>query len=224
MKSLLFSLHSLKLDTAIKVMSYPLTLNFRFTEVEEVVVERLQQGEELAELNSRDLLSLCNYFSKVPTEGADTLLEQLLPTLEQTLMNTTELQQLADIADCLHYCSHKRVYSTKFNTALFTALANLPKVTTEPESIKQAAVAVAKSIAAHFGLEQLEIRIEEELKGDKMMACFTRLPAFICYSYQSDSRQSLEGLGIPPSLLFPLSTYSYKPLPMQLQSPAMDTK
>ena len=95
---------------------------------------------------------------------------------------------------------------------------------------------------------QLEVGWEAAVRGGKLAAVFSRIPAFICSSYQVTSARHSTGKPLPPvpvvypdllptqlekgeavesvrpSLLFSLSSHYHKTLPIQLYSPMMDMK
>ena len=139
------------LETAIKIFTFPLTLNvFHSERLEESLIERAKAEEE--HLDLKDLIALANYFSKSPSKDYEsTTLDWLSIVLERRLKQVTKLDGLADIIDCFHYLSHKKVYNQNVIDVLSKCLQN---VSNEGSfDVKDASVRLAESLASNLNLD-----------------------------------------------------------------------
>jgi len=209
------------LETAIKIFTFPLTLNvFHSERLEESLIERAKKEEE--HLDSKDLIALANYFSKSPSKDYEsTTLDWLSSVLERRLKQVTKLDGLADIIDCFHYLSHKKVYNQYVIDVLFKSMQNVSNE--EGFDVKNASVRLAESLASNLNLD-LEDKdsVSSSMNSSKRMtALFSRVPAFLIQSWSLDTGEASR---VPGSLLANLSKASHRTLPMQLYSPAMDLR
>jgi hypothetical protein len=221
-KVLLGKMGNLKLETAIKIFTFPLTLNVFHTEsLEEGLVERAKKEE--SNLNSRDLVALSNYFSKSPNKEISTL-DWLSEVLERRLGKVTKLEELADLMDCFHYLSHRKVYNNFFISVLSKSLQT---VSGEPGGsdfdVKETSVKLVEVLTLNLNLVlEDQDAVRALLNSSKRLtALFSRIPAFLIQSLKLDTGETSI---VPASLLAHLSKASHRTLPMQLYSPAMDLR
>ena len=221
---LLGSMDNLKLETAIKIFTFPLTLNvFHSEKLEGSLIERTKKEEK--NLDCRDLVALSNYFSKSPNKDlVNSTLEWLSEVLEGRLGKTTKLEDLADIVDCFHYLSHRKIYNFSFISVLSKSLET---ISTEPRSssfcAKEASVELVEALTSNLNIVlESQDSVESLLKSSKRLtALFSRIPAFLIQSWSLDTGETST---VPVSLLANLSKASHRTLPMQLYSPAMDLR
>jgi len=163
-----------------------------------------------------DLLSLSNYLSKSQQSTVSSHIPALASHLEKMLPRLESVQELSDVLQCFHYLAHKHHYSETFSEAVFAALANVPELG-KSFDVQQVSLSIARDLGSYLGLHTEHFTLTA-----KEAAIFMRITAFLCFSYQVDSGQTVASVN--PSVLFSLSSHSHKPLPMQIYSPVMDTK
>jgi len=212
----------LKLDTAIKIMTFPLTLGFSNQKIEEKVFSRIK--DNIVELETWDLVQICNYISKQPTEFEVTV--QIVSHLESKLDGLKNVDELMDIIECFHYLSHLSLYSKKFNNVVFGAInsswpdKSFNKDTDLPAYSKD----VASRIMTNFGVLDDAVEREEsyERNINKTISVFTRIPAFIstCYRIETGEKDNL----IEPNIVDVFNKTQHKRLPLQLNVPQMSIK
>jgi len=223
-KTLLDNMGNLKFETAIKIFTFPLTLNvFHSEKLEEVLIERAKKEE--SSLNSRDLVAISNYFSKSPNKDLEmSTLDWLSEVLERRLEKATKLEELADLMDCFHYLSHRKVYNNSFNSVLSKSLEATSKASEGSNfDVKEASVKLAEALVSNLNLIlEDQNAVETTLNSSKRLtALFSRIPAFLIQSWSLDTGETSI---VPPSLLANLSRASHRTLPIQLYSPAMDLR
>eukprot|EP00092_Neocalanus_flemingeri_P034348 GFUD01037355.1.p1 GENE.GFUD01037355.1~~GFUD01037355.1.p1 ORF type:complete len:642 (+),score=139.80 GFUD01037355.1:77-2002(+) len=216
-----FQVPHLKLDTAIKIMTFPLTIGFSNRAIEENVFSRIK--DNIDELETWDMIQLCNYISKQPTDFAVT--DEIFQYLERKLSNLTNLDELMDIIECFHYLSHRSIYSEKFNDVLFAGINSLPgdcfnKDTDFSALTKNVASSILKNLNVADDIVEREMVYERNMI--KTISVFTRIPAFIstCYRIETGVKENL----IEPSRADILSKSQHRRLPMELHVPQMNTK
>ena len=223
-KVLLGNMGNLKLETAIKIFTFPLTLNVFHTErLEEVLIKRAK--EEESDLDSRDLVALCNYFSKSPNKDLEiSTLDWLSALLEGRLGKVTKLEELADLMDCFHYLSHRKVYNNFFISVLSKSLQTVSKESGGSDfDVKETSVKLVEALTLNLNLVlEDQDNVRTLLNSSKRLtALFSRIPAFLIQSLNLDTGETST---VPASLLANLSKASHRTLPMQLYSPAMDLR
>ena len=223
-RTLLDNMGNLKLETAIKIFTFPLTLNvFHSEKLEEVLIERAKKEEN--NLNSRDLVALSNYFSKSPNKDLEiSTLDWLSEVLEERLGKATKLEELADLMDCFHYLSHRKVYNNSFISVLSQSLETSSKASGGSNfDVKETSVKLAEALISSLNLVlEDQNAVETTLNSSKRLtALFSRIPAFLIQSWSLDTGETST---VPASLLANLSRASHRTLPIQLYSPAMDLR
>ena len=223
-RTLLDNMGNLKLETAIKIFTFPLTLNvFHSEKLEEVLIERAKKEEN--NLNSRDLVALSNYFSKSPNKDLEiSTLDWLSEVLEERLGKATKLEELADLMDCFHYLSHRKVYNNSFISVLSQSLETSSKASGGSNfDVKETSVKLAEALVSNLNLVlEDQNAVETTLNSSKRLtALFSRIPAFLIQSWSLDTGETST---VPASLLANLSRASHRTLPIQLYSPAMDLR
>ena len=223
-RTLLDNMGNLKLETAIKIFTFPLTLNvFHNEKLEEVLIERAKKEE--SNLNSRDLVALSNYFSKSPNKDLEiSTLDWLSEVLEGRLGKATKLEELADLMDCFHYLSHRKVYNNSFISVLSKSLETISKASEGSNfNVKETSVKLAEALISSLNLAlEDQDAVETTLNSSKRLtALFSRIPAFLIQSWSLDTGETSM---VPASLLANLSRASHRTLPIQLYSPAMDLR
>ena len=223
-KVLLGNMGNLKLETAIKIFTFPLTLNVFHTErLEEVLIERAK--EEESNLKSRDLVALSNYFSKSPNNGLkNSTLDWLSEVLEGRLGKARNLEELADLMDCFHYLSHRKVYNNYFIDVLSKSLQTISKESRGSNfDVKETSVKLVEALALNLNIAlEDQDTVETLLSSSKRLtALFSRIPAFLIQSLSLDTGETST---VPANLLADLSKASHRALPIQLYSPAMDLR
>jgi len=221
--SMALNVKSLGLDTVIRLLSYPLTLGLGNKVIEEKVVDRIQT--RLPELNTRDLLSLCNYFSK-QTEANVSMMDSLVKHLENSLDNIKSLEELTDIIDCFHYLSHKSVYSDRCNELLFDALKSVETSDVPLDTVKighgVSRFILSKLIGENESSSRQVEAYLDQTQGARLSSMFTRIPSFLYSSYEVDSGEKLGKVN--KVFLQNLLGSFHKRLPIELYSPQLDTK
>ena len=212
---------NLKLDTAIKIMTLPLTLGFSNRNIEEIVFKKVK--DDIHELETWDMVQLCNYISKQPTDFAVT--DEIFQYLERKLNNLKNLDELMNIIECFHYLSHRSIYSKKFNDVLFASINSLSgdyfvKDIDFPDLTKNVTSSMMETLGVADDLVEREMMYERNLH--KTISVFTRIPAFISTSYRIDTGEK-DNL-IDPSRADVLSKSQHRRLPMELYVPQMDIK
>jgi len=224
-RNMLFNLEDqishLNLDTAIKLLTFPLTLGFSNDTIETFVFNKVRT--EIQRLEPWDLVQLCNYISKQHKQFAVT--DDILDLLETKLDNLKNLDELMDIIECFHYLSHMSVYSHKFNSVLFEAVNSLPGDYFKEESGLSAITKdVSLRIMESLGMRDDLIEREKiyERNSNKTISIFTRIPAFISTSYRIES--DAQNILIDSSRADFISKGDHRRLPMELYVPQMDIK
>jgi len=209
---------NLKLDTAIKIMTFPLTLGFSNKVIETVVFSKLK--ENLLCLHSWDIVQLCLYISRVCTEVPFSY--DIVEYLESKMDDLKTLDELVGIIECFHYLSHKNIYSKKFNDVLFSSMNSLPN---ELFSQGLDSKEVAKNMVSIM-MKSLDVCDVSEsynyFESNKFISSFTRIPAFISSGYNIDTGNK-ENL-IEKERLNVLLKSEHKRLPIELFAPQMSTR
>jgi len=190
---------------------------------EEVLIKRAKKEE--SSLNSRDLVAVSNYFSKSPNKGLEmSTLDWLSEVLEERLGKATKLEELADLMDCFHYLSHRKVYNNSFISVLSKSLETTSKLSEGSNfDVKEASVKLAEALVSNLNLIlEDQNAVEPTLNTSKRLtALFSRIPAFLIQSWSLDTGETNT---VPTSLLANLSRASHRTLPIQLYAPAMDLR
>ena len=161
----------LKLDTAVKIMTFPLTLGFSNKVIEHIVFDKVK--DSMHELETWDLVQLCNYIAKQPTEVPST--NEIFNHLENKLDNLKSIDELMDIIECFHYLSHISIYSKKFNDVLFSSMNSLPgDLFTKETNFSAASHAMASSMMKSLGIE--DDPAEREKLDERMLRNKTKYP------------------------------------------------
>ena len=209
----------LRLDTAVKILTFPLTLGFRNHEVEAAVLDRVEVS--LASLQTWDLLQVCNYISKNQTLDRPGLQQVICEFLEQKMVETRD--DLINIIECFHYLSHVGVYSQQFNTTMFSAVNSLPasqfsKGCNWSELTERICLAMLEQLGAGQ-VEEMDMR--HERNSSKTISVFTRIPAFISTSCSVDTEMEV---GMEREREDFLLRSQHRQLPMELFVPQMETR
>jgi len=212
----------LQMDTAVKTMTFPLTLGFSNKVIEEIVFEKVK--DNMHGMETSDMVQLCNYIAKQPTEVPST--NDVFNYLENKLDNLKSIDELMDLIECFHYLSHISIYSKKFNDILFSSMNSLPDdLFTNETDFSSATHAMASCLMKSLGIE--DVPVEKEKSDDRMLKqktihIFTRIPAFIsaCYKIETGLKDNL----IESSRADLISKSQHKRLPMELYVPQMKTK
>ena len=216
-----FQLDRLRLDTAVKLLTFPLTLGFSSSKIEQHVFERVKQKENL---EPWDMLQLCSYISR---QGSDDLpIHEMLSRLDQRLDRLRDRDDLLDILSCYSYLSHKSVFSDKFNKIIFEEINSVPS---EMFSKGSDTGALAEVIAGKL-MERLAIPNEvtrgtsKHRNDHKTTSILTRLPAFIssCWALESGGSEGSTLPRLDPAKTHFLCRSQHRDLPMQLFVPQMD--
>lgn len=212
----------LQLETAIKIMTFPLTLGFSNKAIEQVVFDKVK--DNMHELETRDMVQLCNYIAKQPTEVPST--NEIFNHLENKLDNLKSIDEIMDIIECFHYLSHISIYSKKFNDVLFSSMNSVPgNLFSKETDFLTSTRTMASNLMKSLGFEDVPAEMEkldEKMLKHKTISIFTRIPAFIssCYKIETGLKDNL----IESSRADLISKSQHKRLPMELYVPQMKTK
>ena len=213
-------LDHLGLNTAVKLLTFSVSLGFSNRKIEEHVFRCVRES---VPLEPSDLVQLCSYASKHSSK--DHPLQELLSSLDEQLDRIRDRDHLLEILRCYHDLSHQSVFSEKFNRIIFQEINAIPS---EMFSKGSNVGTLAETIAAKL-LERLGVSADTE--GDssigrtdsKSVALLTRIPAFI----SSSSHLERTSESSDQSLLDPVKTHflcrsHHRDLPMQVFVPQMD--
>jgi len=211
---------NLKLDTAIKIMTFSLTLGFTNSTIETIVFNKVK--DSMQDLESRDMVQLCNHISKQPTEVSST--NEILDYLETKLDDVKTVDELMDIIECFHYLSHISKYSKKFNEMLFSSMNSLSSdLFNKDTDFSNITKVMVLTLMKRLGVDDLTEREKHfERNSNKTISIFTRIPAFISsgYSIETESKEYL----IEKTRLDFILKSQHKNLPMEFYVPQMNTK
>jgi hypothetical protein len=210
----------LGLAISIRLLSFPLTLGVSNKIIEERVLARIQTS--LDQCSTRDLLSLCNYFSK-QTEDNVSMMNSLVNHLEGCMEHFETVEELADILDCFHYLSHKSNYSGKFNDLIFDALKHV-ETSDNPLNTREIGQNIVTFLFSKLKPEMVNnVKETSALLQDRNLSDrFTRIPSFLYNSWEVESGQKIGK--VDPVFLQNLTNSFHKRLPIELYSPQLDIK
>jgi len=206
----------LEFDTQIRLLTFPMSLGFVNVKIEDQVVKQFK--DNLGKLDSRDILSLCNYVSKRPSLNT-TMATNLLNHLDESLDVVDNYDELVDIIDSFHYLSHLSVFSQKCNNLLFEALNHVQSSDDKIDTDH-----IFKSVGLHImnKLNLTQRTITSESSEGKHVSIFTRIPAFMYLSQVVDSGSDCHK--IDKTFITNLLSHFHKRLPIELFSPQLDVK
>ena len=104
-------LEHLDLNTAVKLLTFPVTLGFSNRKIEEHVFRSVRES---VPLDPPDMVQLCSYVSKHSSE--DNPVQELLSSLDDHLDKITDRTHLLEMLRCYHDLSHRSVFSEKFRS------------------------------------------------------------------------------------------------------------
>jgi len=215
---------NLNINTAVKLLTYSLTLGFSNKGIETAVFESLQNSYD--DLEHMNLMQICNYISKQPSEVA--YVEDLLKYLEERMALIKSMEELMSLIECFYYLSHISIYSQKFNNLIFNAITSLPAHHFDciEKDLSNIAKSMCHILMANIGLHstgEFE-NTYNSLNKNKTISIFTRLPAFITGSFHVDNKPS-EDIQLLQKRTNVISKHHHKKtFPMALYVPQMNTK
>ena len=210
-------LEHLGLPTAIKLLTYPVTLGFSHRKIEEHVFRCVRES---APLEPSDMVQLCSYVSKHSSE--DHPVQELLSTLDSHLERIRDRDHLLEILRCYHDLSHQSLFSEKFNRIIFQEINSIPsEMFRKGSNIRTLSETIAARLLQRLGVPP---QIEGESSFDsKTAALLTRIPAFISSSSRLEgSSSSSAQLLLDPEKTHFLCQSHHKDLPMQVFVPMME--
>ena len=209
---------SLNFDTAIKIMTFPLTLGFSNKVIETEVFSKLKAN--LLCLHTWDIVQMCLYISKQCTEVPSSY--DIVEYLERKMDDLKTLDELVDLIECFHYLSHKNIYSEKFNDVIFSSMNSLPSSLFSPEMVpKEVAKDMVSIMRKSLGVCNVPESYNHS-ESNKFISSFTRIPAFISSGYNIDTGNK-DNL-IEKERLAILLKSQHKRLPIELFAPQMSTR
>lgn len=220
LKRLQLQLPRLKIDSVMKIMTFPLTLGLVEKSIELFVAKNLQNN--LESLKSWDLLQLCYYISKQPEHEFST--DEIVSYLEDIMDNIKFLDDIIDLIECFHYLSHINVYSRKFNNVLFDAINTIPSdMFFKDSDYSNMSDIIFAEILSRLGCSEVGDR-GKDIKPNyqKTLSVLTRIPAFISHSYKLD--RGISDISINEDKLNMICKAYHKQLPMELYVPQMNLK
>ena len=214
----------LKMDTVVKLLTYPLTLGFSVRQFEDFVFSDF--GQKLAPLETWNIVQICNYMSR-QTELDRFPVTGLLTFLEDKLDNIRDLDELIEIIECFNYLAQMKVFSPKFNKLIFSEINALPSELFENKSdLPLIADSVSKVLFSKLNLKNASEEREKHLERNpnKTTSVFTRLPAFIssCYSLEAEVREA--GAEVEAARAHAISRSHHAPLPREVLIPMLPAK
>ena len=213
-------LEHLELSTAVKLLTFPVSLGFSHRKIEEHVFRCVR---EAAPLESSDMVQLCSYVSKHSSE--DHPLQELLSTLDGHLEQIRDREHLLEILRCYHDLSQQAVFSAKFNKIIFEEINSIKS---EMFSKGSNVLTLSETIATKL-LERLGVPAETPRKSSialndrKTAALLTRIPAFISSNCRLEgTSSSSDQLLLDPEKTHFLCRSHHRDLPMQVFVPMME--
>ena len=213
-------LEHLDLNTAVKLLTFPVTLGFSNRKIEEHVFCAVRES---VPLDPPDMVQLCSYVSKHSSE--DNPVQELLSSLDDQLDKITDRTHLLEMLRCYHDLSHRSVFSEKFNRIIFQEINAIPS---ELFSKGSNVGTLSETIASNL-LERLGVSAETQGKSSfasndsKTVALLTRIPAFISFSCQLEGTSpSSDRLLLDPAKSHFLCRAHHRDFPMQVFAPQME--
>ena len=214
----------LKMDTVVKLLTFPLTLGFSVKQVEDFVLSDFVQ--KLKPLEAWDLVQICSYMSRTPGSENRFPVADLVRFLEDKLENIRDLDELMDIIECFNFLAQIKVFSPKFNKLIFSEINALPKELFDNKpDMTMIADKVSKAVSLKLNIHESEERVKKQDRNPvKTTSMFTRLPAFIsaCYSLDVDFKEA--GAELEAGRAHAISRSHHTPLPKQVLVPMMPSK
>ena len=214
----------LKMDTVVKLLTFPLTLGFSVKQIEDFVFRNF--GEKLEPLEAWNLSQICCYMSRMPKSENRFPVVDLVRFLEDKLDNIRDLDELMDIIECFHFLAQMEVFSPKFNKLIFSELNALPKELFENKpDMSIIAEKVSKALSTKLNIHESQEREKKQERNPvKTTSMFTRLPAFISTCYSLDVVDKEAGAEVEAGRAHAISRSHHAPLPKQVLVPMMPSK
>ena len=214
-------LEHLGLSTAVKLLTFPVTLGFSHRKIEEHVFRCVRES---APLEPSDMVQLCSYVAKHSSQ--DHPVQELLSTLDSHLDRIRDREHLLEILRCYHDLSHQSVFSHKFNRIIFQEINSIQsEMFSKGSNIETLSETIAAKLLERLGVPP-EIQRESSLgrTDSKTAALLTRIPAFISSSCRLEGTASSSD----QTLLDPAKTHflcrsHHRDFPMQVFVPMMET-
>ena len=214
----------LKMDTVVKLLTFPLTLGFSVKQIEDFVFSDF--GQKLEPLEPWNLAQICSYMSRTPSEENRFPVGDLVRFLEDKLDNISDLEELMDIIECFHFLAQMEVFSPKFNKLIFSEINTLPKELFDNKpDMAIVADKVSKGLSSKLNIHHSQKREKQlDRNPEKTNSIFTRLPAFIstCYSLETEVREA--GAELDAGRANAISRSHHTPLPKQVLVPMLPSK
>ena len=214
----------LKMDTVVKLLTFPLTLGFSVKQIEDFVFSDL--GQKLEPLEPWNLTQICSYMSRTPESENRFPVADLVRFLEDKLEKISELDELMDIIECFHFLAQMKVFSPKFNKLIFSEINALPKELFDNKpDMTIIADKVSKAVSSKLNLHESQERAKQLNRNPvKTTSILTRLPAFIstCYSLEVEVREA--GAELEAGRAHAISRSHHTPLPKQVLVPMLPSK
>ena len=214
----------LKMDTVVKLLTFPLTLGFSVKQTEDFVFSDF--GQKLKPLEAWNLVQICSYMSRTPGSENRFPVADLVRLLEDKLENIRDLDELMDIIECFHFLAQMKVFSPKFNKLIFSEINALPKELFDNKpDMTMIADKISKAVSLKLNIHESEERGKKHDRNPvKTTSMFTRLPAFIstCYSLDVDLKEA--GAEIEAGRAHAISRSHHTPLPKQVLVPMLPSK
>ena len=214
----------LKMDTVVKLLTFPLTLGFSVKQIEDFVFSDF--GQKLEPLEPWNLAQICSYMSRTPSEENRFPVGDLVRFLEDKLDNISDLEELMDIIECFHFLAQMEVFSPKFNKLIFSEINTLPKELFDNKpDMTSIADKVSKALSSKLNIHHSQKREKQlDRNPEKTTSIFTRLPAFIstCYSLEAEVREA--GAELEAGRAHAISRSHHTPLPKQILVPMLPSK
>ena len=218
-----FQLDHLKLDTAVKLLTFPLTLGFSSSKIEQHVFQRVRENEKL---EPWDMVQLCSYMSRHTSEEIP--IQEILRCLDEKLDQLRDIDDLLDMLSCYNYLAHKSVYSDKFNRIIFQEINSIPSAMfSNGRDVGALAKVIASKLLKRLNIPSDESRGTPLARNDhKTTSILTRIPAFLssCWGLEVGPGGGSSSLPLlEPSKSHFMCRVQHKDLPMQIFVPQMET-
>merc|ERR1719319_1502804 len=208
-------LEDVSLMTKIKMMSFGISCGVEVPQLSDAVFVDL--ADKLNQLNSKDILSLTNFFSK-STSPNELVVNRIKGEVSRLFDDAEKVEDILDVFKSLSHMATNQVYRVEVSKPILDAFSDiLPSEVKRKNMITISQKIIERIVAEHKNRDKILSGLKKLTQNQSGTIC--RVAAALCFNMRMDEVEIDHNMSMDTAAAF-LALF-YKKMPIQLHSPQM---
>lgn len=211
-------LEDVSVMTKIKMMSFGISCGVELDKLSDTVCADL--ADELDQLNTKDILSLTNFFSK-STRPNDLVIITIKGEVSRLFAEAEKVEEIVDMFKILSHMANNQVYRVEVSKPILDAFCDILPSEVNWKNIKTISQKIIERIVVeHNNQDKILSGLKNLTSSQSGTIC--RVAAALCFNMRIDEVEIDHNMSMDTAAA--ILALFYKKMPMQLYSPQMSVQ